>query len=99
MEIKIIPMGTQFASVSQYIANAVKALEVKGIKHRLTSMGTIIEADSTKKLLDIAGHIHAITLDQVSRVVTFIELDERKDKDLTMEGKLSSEKDKLNQSQ
>ncbi|MDD5069879.1 MAG: MTH1187 family thiamine-binding protein [Candidatus Omnitrophica bacterium] len=59
MEISIVPLGTETASVSGYVAQAVKILkEQKGIKYEITSMGTIIEADSVVKLLDIAGKMH-----------------------------------------
>ena len=95
MEIKIIPLGTQSASVSEHVANAVKVLEQKNVRHQLTPMGTIIEADSVEQLLDVAAQMHKTTLRHIDRVVTFIELDERKDKKLTMEDKLKSVQEKL----
>ena len=95
MEIKIIPLGTQSSSVSKHVANAVKVLEDKNIRHQLTPMGTIIEADSVEQLLDVAGQMHKTVLHHLDRVVTFIELDERKDKKLTMEDKLKSVRQKL----
>ena len=57
MEISVVPLGTESASVSKYIAEAVKALKKqKGIKYQLTSMGTIIEASSVGELLNVAGN-------------------------------------------
>lgn len=95
MEIKIIPVGTQSASVSEHVAYAVKVLANYNVQYELTPMGTIIEADSVDRLLEIAGQMHKAVLDDVVRVVTFIELDERKDKKLTVEGKLKSVREKL----
>ena len=95
MEIKVIPLGTQSASVSEYVADAVKILEHNNVKYQLTPMGTVIEADSVERLLDVAGQMHKTVLHRLDRVVTFIELDERKDKKLTMEDKLRSIREKL----
>jgi len=42
-EISIIPLGTKTASVSKYVAAAVKSLQQeKNHKYELTAMGTII---------------------------------------------------------
>jgi uncharacterized protein (TIGR00106 family) len=97
MEISIIPLGTQTASVSLFVAEAIDILEEeKNIKYQLTPMGTIIEASSIEKLLSIAGKMHSIPFEnEVKRVVTTIKLDDRKDKELTMEGKVISVEEKL----
>jgi len=95
MEIKILPLGTKTASVSEYVVNALKVLNKNDIKYELTSMGTIMEADSVECLFDAAKQMHKAALSQINRVVTFIELDERIDKELTIEGKLKSAQEKL----
>ena len=97
MEISVVPLGTKTASVSLFVAEAIDILqEEKNIKYQLTPMGTIIEASSVEKLLSIAGKMHSIPFgDEVKRVVTTIKLDERKDKELTMEGKVKSVEEKL----
>ena len=97
MEISVVPIGTNSPSLSQYVAGALGVLEGDpDIKFQLTSMGTIIEANSIEKLLSLAGTMHSIPFsDGVQRVVTTIKLDERKDKDLTMEGKVKSVEEKL----
>jgi len=97
VEISIIPLGTGSPSVSKYVASAFSVLrKEKGIKYELTSMGTIIEAPSLKKLLSIAEKMHRRVFSSgVKRVVTTIKIDERKDKKVTLEGKVASVRDKL----
>lgn len=95
MEVKILPLGTKTASVCDHVVNAVKTLQHRGLKHELTSMGTIMESASLDQLFEAAHDMHKAALSHVDRVVTFIELDERKDKPLTMECKLRSAKEKL----
>ncbi len=92
MEIKILPLGTAQASVSSPIARAVSILrKEKGVRYRLTSMGTIVEAKSTAMLLRVARRMHRATFGKdVVRVLTFIELDERRDKKMSMADKLHS---------
>ncbi|MBN2119750.1 MAG: MTH1187 family thiamine-binding protein [Candidatus Omnitrophica bacterium] len=97
MEISIVPLGTGTASVSGHVANAVNVLKKqKGIKYELTSMGTIIEADSVRQLLAIAGKMHRTVLsDKVVRVVTTIKIDDRRDRKLTAKGKIKSVQKRL----
>lgn len=97
MEISIVPIGTKTVSLSQYVANAINVLQnEKNIKYTLTSMGTIIEAESVKKLLKIAGKMHNSVFNKKNkRVVTTIKLDDRKDKKVTMNNKIKSVEKKL----
>jgi len=96
VEVSIIPLGTETPSVSQYVAQAVKVLEgEKDIKYELTAMGTIIEGD-LERLLTLVRKMHEAVFDVgVTRVVTTIKIDERRDKPSTMSSKMESLKSKL----
>lgn len=96
MEISITPLGTKTPSVSKYLAKALEILKnEKDIKYDLTSMGTIVEGD-LEKILALAKRMHeAVFEDKVLRVVTIIKIDDRRDKPLSMEGKMKSIQDKL----
>jgi uncharacterized protein (TIGR00106 family) len=91
IEVSVVPLGTKTPSVSSYVARALGILEkAEGIKYELTPMGTIIEGD-LDKILELAKEMHEITFDpEVQRVVTTIKIDDRRDKSLTMEGKITS---------
>ncbi|MCD6521911.1 MTH1187 family thiamine-binding protein [Candidatus Calescamantes bacterium] len=94
-EISIIPIGTSTPSVSKYVAKAVEVLKRKGVKFEITSMGTIVEGEISE-LLKLVEEMHRAVLESdVVRVVTTVKIDERKDKPLTIEGKVSSLKEKL----
>ncbi len=90
-KISIIPMGTKTPSVSKYVARAVKVLQQeKGIKYEITAMGTIIEGD-LDRILTVVRKMHEETFGEgVARVITTIEIDERRDKALSMRGKVDS---------
>jgi uncharacterized protein (TIGR00106 family) len=96
IDISVVPVGTVGTSVSEYVAGAVRILQKeKGIKYELTAMNTIIEGD-LDKLMALAQRMHRSAFDAgAKRVVTTIRIDERRDKPLTIEGKIKAVKDKL----
>jgi uncharacterized protein (TIGR00106 family) len=95
-EVSVVPLGTKTPSVSQYVARAVKALEQeKGIRYEMTAMGTIIEGD-LDRILAVAKKMHEGTFGEgVARVLTTVEIDDRRDKAQGMKEKVDSLKKKL----
>lgn len=94
-EITVFPTGTSSPSVSTYVAAAVRVLEEEAVDYQLTPMGTIVEGE-VDTLLTVARRMHDAIFDQgVQRVSTLIRLDERRDKPMTMEGKVASVAEKL----
>lgn len=98
MEISIIPVGTKGSSLSKYVSDILKVLkQQKDIDYMLTPMGTIISSKSLSLLFKIAKELHKVPFkNDVKRVVTNIKIDDRKDKELTMEGKIKAVTDRLN---
>jgi len=98
IDLSVVPVGTPTPSVSQYVAGAVQILQNEpGIKYELTPMGTIIEGD-LERLLILVGKMHQSAFDAgVMRVVTTVKIDERRDKPLTMSGKIEAVKKRLGQ--
>jgi uncharacterized protein (TIGR00106 family) len=95
-EISIIPLGTKTPSVSRYVARAVKVLQQeKGIKYEMTAMGTIVEGDLDRILYAVKKMHEAAFGEGIARVITMVEIDERRDKAQDMKKKLDSLKKKL----
>ena len=96
IDISVVPVGTGKPSVSEYVAGAVRILKNEpGVKYELTAMNTIIEGD-LEKLLSLAQRMHRSAFDAgAKRVVTTMRIDERRDRPLTIGGKIKSVKDKL----
>ena len=94
IEVSIIPVGTGTPSVSRYIVDVLKVLKESNLKYGLTAMGTIIEGDLDEVLRWIRK-MHEVPFKKgVKRVVTTIEIDDRRDKELTIEGKIEAVEDK-----
>ncbi len=91
----ITPLGTGSPSLSAYVAKVHKVLEEAGIKYQLTPMSTIVEGD-VDEILSVARKMHEVLFNEgVQRVVTSIRIDDRRDKKLTMEGKVKAVIEKL----
>jgi uncharacterized protein (TIGR00106 family) len=90
-EITVVPVGTGESSLSQYVAGCVGVLEgCKEIKYELTPMGTIVEGP-LDLILRLVRLMHEESFKKgVSRVVTNIRIDDRRDKKASMTKKVES---------
>ncbi len=96
VEISVVPLGTKSPSVSKHVARVIRVLQEAGeIKYELTSMGTIIEGDLDIIMAVVRKMHESAFIDEVMRVVTTIKIDDRRDKPLSMSGKLDSLKREL----
>lgn len=91
VELSVVPVGTGTPSVSKYVAGAVRILQTeRDIKYNLTAMGTIIEGD-LEHLLTLVRKMHQSAFDiGAMRVVTTVKIDERRDKPVSISGKIES---------
>jgi len=88
VEFSVIPIGSG-TSLSKYVAECVRMVEGSGLKHQLTSMGTIIEG-GRDEVLPVVMACHDRVLEMSDRVVTDIRIDDRKDIRSSIEQKMES---------
>jgi uncharacterized protein (TIGR00106 family) len=94
-EISVVPVGTDTASISTYVATAVKIVEESGLKYELSSMATNLEGD-LDRILEVFRKMHESAFEHGAvRVLTALKIDDRRDKDLTIEGKKAAVRAKL----
>ncbi|HEY3446099.1 MAG TPA: MTH1187 family thiamine-binding protein [Myxococcales bacterium] len=95
--VTIAPLGTATPSLSKYVAGVQKVLRASGLTHQMTAMGTIIEGD-LDRILQVVREMHEHPFAEGAvRVSTLIKIDDRRDKEHTIEGKMRSVQEKLNQ--
>jgi uncharacterized protein (TIGR00106 family) len=93
--LSITPLGTGTPSVSKFVAGVEKILRATTLTHQLTAMGTIIEGDLDEILAVVRKmHEHPFTQGAV-RVSTLVKIDDRRDKEHTIAGKMRSVEEKL----
>lgn len=98
VEVTIAPTGTPTTSLSRYVAACERVLaQEKDLKYELHAMGTIIEGD-LDRIMAVIRRMHEVPFQEgAMRVNTIIRIDDRRDKPATIEGKLRSVREKLNQ--
>lgn len=97
IDVTVIPVGTAAPSVSEYVAEIHKVLQKHEgrIKYELTPMSTLIEGE-LKDLLEIVQEIHEVPFQHgLQRVCTNIRIDDRRDKEHSMERKLKAVRAKM----
>ena len=91
----ITPLGTATPSVSRYVAGVERVLRATTLKHQLTAMGTIIEGD-VDEILAVVRRMHEHPFTQGAlRVSTSLRIDDRRDQEHTIDGKMRSVEEKL----
>jgi uncharacterized protein (TIGR00106 family) len=99
VQVTIVPLGTGTPSVGEYVADVIRVLEQadERINYQLTPMSTIIEGE-LDDLLAVVRRLHEVPFENgAMRVSTSITIDDRRDKKGTMEQKLRSVEEKLQQ--
>lgn len=91
-EISLYPVGTDSTSLSFYIAKSIESIvDVDGVKHQTTPMGTILESDSMEKIFEasktMTETIHRLG---VKRIEIILKIDSRTDKKQTAQDKMRS---------
>jgi uncharacterized protein (TIGR00106 family) len=95
-EVTVVPLGTASTSLSAYVAAVKKTLQrFPRLKTLLTPMSTILEGEmgdvleAVKAMHEAPFHMGAL------RVSTTLRVDDRRDKTISMKGKLAAVRNKL----
>ena len=90
-DLTVIALGRPDASASEYIAEIQRRLGAQDrVRFRMHAMGTSLEG-ATADILAVVGELHAVPFELgVPRVYTVLKLDERRDKEQTLDDKVAS---------
>lgn len=93
--VSIVPLG-KGASVSDYVVAAEKVLAAQThIKWQIGPMATTLEGELDEVLGIIRQMQEAVFSAGVPRIVTTIQIDDRRDKEITMAGKIRTVEEKM----
>jgi uncharacterized protein (TIGR00106 family) len=95
-DIRVLPFGTDTASVSHFVAAAVSILDrAPDISYQVTPMATMVEGP-LDRIIELMKEMHESPFTMgVNRVITNISIDDRRDKRITMESKVRAVEEKL----
>jgi uncharacterized protein (TIGR00106 family) len=89
-QLSIAPIGKD-VSVSRYVKIALDVLKNSNIKFATNAMATVIETDTIETLFQVVTQVHHAVMDAgPKRVITELKIDDRQDKNATIESKLRS---------
>lgn len=89
-QLSISPVG-KGVSLSKYVKIAINTLKEEKIKFQTNAMATVIETEDLETLFRIVQKAHnSVLASGVERVITELKIDDRKDKNLTIESKIRS---------
>jgi uncharacterized protein (TIGR00106 family) len=91
VEVNVTPLGTAQPSISSYISRCYEVIKnEEGIKFQVTPMSTVLEGD-LERVLEVVKKIHRVPFqDGIQRVITSLTIDERTDKEDSMEAMVQS---------
>jgi uncharacterized protein (TIGR00106 family) len=90
-DLTVIALGRADASASRYIAEIQRRLERQDrVRYLLHAMGTSLEG-TTEDILAVVAELHAVPFELgIPRVYSVLKLDERRDREQTLEDKVDS---------
>jgi uncharacterized protein (TIGR00106 family) len=90
-DLTVIGLGRAQVSASRYIAEIQRRLAAQDrVRYRLHAMGTSLEG-TTADILAVVAELHAVPFDLgLPRVYTVLKLDERRDREQSLEDKVTS---------
>jgi uncharacterized protein (TIGR00106 family) len=90
-DLTVIALGRPDASASRYIAEIQRRLAAQNdVRYVMHAMGTSLEG-TTADILRVVGELHAVPFELgIPRVYSVLKLDERRDKEQTLEDKVAS---------
>jgi len=90
IEVSVVPLGLSTASLSKHVAAVLEPVKSSGLNYTLTAMGTIIEGE-IGEVMRCVLKMHEIPFGEgVQRVYTTVKIDDRRDKQITIESKVRS---------
>ena len=95
-DITVLPIGREGASVGDLLTEIAKHLQGQDkVRFELHAMGTALEGEPAD-IFALAAEIHALPFESgIPRVYTILKLDQRTDRDQTLDSKVKSVTDRL----
>lgn len=82
------------ASVSEYVAGSIKLIRESGLDYKLGPMSTTVEGPPDE-VFELIKKVHLAMRDKAERVYTVVSIDDRKDAEGRIKGKIESIEKKL----
>ena len=86
-QLSVYPLG-EGVSVSRYVKEGIKAIEASGYQYEIGGLSTVVEVPDLDALFLLIRNVHQAHLDLgAQRIVIDLKVDDRRDKDATIQAK------------
>jgi len=87
-QLSIAPIGKD-VSVSKYVKKVIEVIKKHDVRYETNAMATVIETEDLETLFKIVQEAHMTIVNSgAERVITDLKIDDRRDKNATMESKI-----------
>ena len=91
-QLSVYPVG-EGTSLSRFVKKGVRVIKDSGFRYEIGGMSTAIEVPDLDSLFLLVKKVHRAHLEEgAKRIAIDLKVDDRRDKDATLEGKRSSVK-------
>lgn len=89
-QLSIVPIG-KGVSVSKYVKEVIEVIKKHDVRSKTNAMATVIETKDLETLFNIVQEAHMTMVNSgAERVITELKIDDRRDKNATMESKIKA---------
>ncbi len=89
-QLSVYPVG-EGSSLSRFVKKGVGVIEQSGYRYEVGAMGTAIERPDLDALFELVKQVHAAHVAEgAQRVIIDLKVDDRRDKDATIQSKKSA---------
>ncbi|HEC80929.1 MAG TPA: MTH1187 family thiamine-binding protein [Thermoplasmatales archaeon] len=91
-QISVSPVGVG-TDLHEYVKAAVEDIKKSGVKFEVNAMATVVEVPDLSTLFEVVGRAHnAVLRLGAKRVITELKIDDRRDKEASVESKVAAVK-------
>ena len=89
-QLSVYPIGASL-SLGKFVKKGVKIIEESGYTYQVGGMSTSVEVPDLQQLFELIEKIRQAQLDEgAERIIIELKVDDRRDKDATLQGKIES---------
>ncbi len=89
-QLTITPLG-EGTELHEYVKGAIEIIKKSGLRFEPNAMATVIEANSLEEIFDLVKEVHLYIIKKgARRVVTELKIDDRRDKEASIDSKINA---------
>lgn len=90
-QLSVYPVGEEGTSLGRFVRKGIQVIKASGYTYSVGGLSTAIETPDLDSLFDLVKKVRQAHIDEgARRVVVDLKIDDRRDKDATLQSKIAS---------